>query len=84
MRYQKQLTQNLATITPIPAFVYRMIWPWRMVALIRLAMDGIADFEGLRNALPSLDASTTAVSALLEPVNFSFWMASNMPLSQVE
>lgn len=86
MEHQERLIQNLAAVTAIPTFVYRMLWPWRMVGLIRLAMDDISDFEGLRNVLPSLDDSCSAGTAplLLEPVHFSFWMASNMPFSQDE
>jgi Lon protease-like protein len=84
MKHQEQLIQKLSTITPTPAFVYRMIWPWRMVGLIRVAMDDSPDLEGLRHALPCLDTKSANEAALLEPINFSFWMASNMPFSEEE
>lgn len=76
----EQMIQKISQVSSIPYMAYKGVWPWRLVALIRSALDRIPSFEGLRKKLPSLDTN----NALLEPTLFSFWMASNMSLKEEE
>lgn len=76
----------LSSVTPLPYFVYKRYWPWRLVGLIREALDSRPSLKDLRSNLPSLEnlSSLEGTSPLLDPVQFSFWMASNMSLKEDE
>ena len=78
--HQKQVVQNLSNVSSIPQIALKAVWPWRLVGLIRTALDRVSVFDGLTKNLPSLNEN----SPLLEPTAFSFWMSCNMSLSQEE
>jgi len=77
---QQQVMEKLANASSIPNIAFKSVWPWRLVGLIRTALDRVSVFDGLTKNLPALHEN----SPLLEPTLFSFWMASNMSLSQEE
>jgi len=80
-QHQKQVMQKLSHVSSIPHIALKTVWPWRLVVLIRTALDRVSVFDGLTKNLPTLQEN----SCLLEPTVFSFWMASNMSiLSQEE
>jgi ATP-dependent protease La (LON) substrate-binding domain/Yippee zinc-binding/DNA-binding /Mis18, centromere assembly len=62
---------SLSRMTPIPTHCYRMVWPWRLVQQIQLVLERIPNTSSL---LPQ--------SCTLEPMEFSFHLASNLALSQ--
>ena len=74
-----RLVWNLAIVTPIPYFVYQMVWPWRIVEQIVEILKSNTDKNNLY--LPSLGDIGDSV---LEPTAFSFWIASNWPLTEEE
>lgn len=78
--HHKLLIQKLANASSIPHVALKIVWPWRLVGLIRSALDRVSVFDGLTKNIPSLQEN----SSLLEPTSFSFWMACNMSLSQEE
>lgn len=91
------MIRHLSYTTPIPALAYNFVWPWRLVHDICAELINIPAWEGLRNSLPassgwvtSSDSSTAAgqpfshLSNASDPMAFSFWMASNLPLSDFE
>jgi Lon protease-like protein len=73
--HQDRIVWNLSMITPVPYFVYQRVWPW---TLMRKLIDTLETHEGKAN-LPSLGEID---ESMLEPTKFSFWMASNMPLTE--
>jgi hypothetical protein len=89
------LKLSLRTFTP--AIVYQALWPWRLCQKICDLIQNTAEFQGLRDILPSaaglrcefgstIGASTTPfVGRLLievvDPSAFANWVAANMPLS---
>ena len=77
---QAQTIRKLSQVSSIPYIAYKNTWPWRLVWLIRTALDRIPGFEGLRKNLPPLQSH----DSLLEPTSFSFWMTSNMSLKEEE
>jgi hypothetical protein len=85
-RYHNRLIQRLSIVSPYPPFVYQLAWPWKMVADILEAVKRVSTFTGLSQSLPSLDDDTcdNDTHRFLEPLEFSFWMASNMPMSEEE
>ena len=72
---QDVLLHSLSQITPIPEFVYKEFWPDRLVAQIRECMAGSPTFSGCLEALRASD---------IDPMNTSFRMASNLPLTHDE
>jgi hypothetical protein len=76
----KQVMEKVSSVSCIPDIALKTVWPWRLVGLICTALDRISVFDGLKKNLPALNED----SPLLEPTLFSFWMASNMSLSQQE
>ena len=54
LRYHSQIIRNLARVTSMPTVAYNIAWPWRLVGLIRSAIDRIHSFEGLRKIIPPL------------------------------
>ena len=83
--------KDLAQCTPLPSYAYKMVWPWRLVQKICSELSEIPAWEGLRSSLPpsagvvqedeTVDASNGRfLSSMADPLAFSFWMASNMPL----
>ena len=62
---------SLSRMTPIPTHCYRMVWPWRLVQEIQLVLDRIP------NNVLLLPRSCT-----VEPMAFSFHLASNLALSE--
>mmetsp|Transcript_34576 Transcript_34576/g.83847 ORF Transcript_34576/g.83847 Transcript_34576/m.83847 type:complete len:309 (-) Transcript_34576:1070-1996(-) len=77
----------LAQISPTPYFVHRNKSPWRLVSRVVKKINA----SGGRNHLPCLvdevDALSPSPSAsqsptLSDPTKFSFWCASNLPLSE--
>ena len=85
--HHDQVIRGLSQVSCIPYMALKSVWPWRLVGLIRTALDQHPVFDGLRKNLPPLVASSvgsqddsTQSSSLLEPTAFSFWMASNMSL----
>jgi hypothetical protein len=91
------VTAYLEKISPIPAFAWERVWPWKLMRLIKEQIATISAWEGLRSSNKSLFSSTanattqpahTLSSSSSFPNNdpslFSFWMASNLPLSSVE
>lgn len=87
-----RVLRALSTVSPVPVFVYQQTWPWKLVADIVTAVRRVSNFAGLCTRIPDSDAendntpTTTAAQqhSFLEPLAFSFWMASNMPLSEPE
>jgi hypothetical protein len=75
--HQDRIVWNLSMVTPVPYFVYQKVWPWK---LMRKLIDTLETHEGKAN-LPSLGEID---DSMLEPTKFSFWMASNMPLTEEE
>jgi len=85
VQHHDQIIHHLSVISPIPDFVHQIAWPWKLVATIRQSMDNIPTFAGLSKVLPSLDDNVGNESrSLLDPLQFSFWMASNLPLKEQE
>lgn len=87
----ERIIQNMSLVTPMPSFVIRRAWPWRLVGLIRTALDRNPAFEGFRKNLPHLPGSeevdgneAAPLASLLDPLRFSFWMSCNMPFSEKE
>ena len=78
--HHEQMMQKVSNASSIPYMAFNSLWPWRLVGLIRTALDRVSVFDGLTKNLPSLEENIP----LLEPTLFSFWMASNMSLSQEE
>jgi hypothetical protein len=78
--HQKQIIHNLSNVSSIPQIALKAVWPWRLVGLIRTALDRNPIFDGLTKILSNLNEN----SPVLEPTSFSFWMACNMSLSQEE
>jgi cereblon len=74
---QNQLAWNLSMLTPTPYFVYQIFWPWKLVDNLVAALK---ENDGQAN-LPCLGEIDREV---LEPMRFSFWMASNMPFTERE
>ena len=75
--HQDRIVWNLSMVTPVPYFVYQSVWPWK---LMQKLIDTLGTHEGKAN-LPSLGEID---DYMLEPTRFSFWMASNMPLTEEE
>ena len=90
--FTNKVQKNLAHCSPVPSFAYDMVWPWRLVHKICTELSEIPAWEGLRNSLPPSSGlvkeekeSNSAsniwfLSNMVDPLSFSFWMASNMPL----
>lgn len=78
----------LAQISPTPYFVHRNKSPWILVSKVVKKINA----SGGRNHLPCLvdevessssSSSSTSLSPILSnPTKFSFWCASNLPLSE--
>ena len=80
----------LAQISPTPYFVHRNKSPWRLVSQVVEKINA----SGGRNHLPCLVDEVSASSSsspspsaslsptLCDPTKFSFWCASNLPLSE--
>ena len=111
MKRQRRVLHSLADRTPLPEFVYRKFWPWRLVALVRQALKRTPTFSGVLESLLTLENETcnsppvhesnidgssdtsiscqtptklTQSSTCMEPTQFAYWMASNLPLGQDE
>jgi cereblon len=67
------LIESLAKVSPMPKFVLKHMWPWRLVTEIQSSMQRIASLEGLSKSQPTKG-----------PTAFSFWIASNMALKESE
>ena len=80
-----QMVHSLSMVSSVPEFVYENHWPWRLVSLIKESMARSQTFAPFLDALPS-DGSTAENGFRKEedPVQLSFWMASNLPFSQQE
>ena len=76
LRRHEQLIDTLSLVSPIPKYVLRSYWPWRLAAEIRAGLESIPSLEGLRSNLPS-DGDQG-------PTQFAYWMAANMPLKETE
>jgi len=90
--HHEALIRQLSMVTPMSYLVYRQAWPWRLVGEM---VDTIQEYgrkshrtnnnhDGGDNLLTSLAEllKDKETSLLLDhPTQFSFWMASNMPLS---
>jgi hypothetical protein len=83
---QRYLTHNLALLTPLPAFCYYNLWPWRIMNEIQAALQWIPSYEGILGALPAGDKVSASEHArrLSDPIYFSYWIASNLALQQSE
>lgn len=91
---EDQVIQNISRLWGVPAFAYRALWPWRLVAQIREVMKRTPTLKGLNQSLEAaLDNSkdddqhqhrASPRRLLLEPLLFSFWMASNLALCSQE
>jgi cereblon len=86
LSYHNRLIHGLSTVSPLPSFVYQLAWPWKMVADIVQAVKRVSIFSGFSDSIPSLEDNDNSGSTyrFLEPLAFSFWMASNIPLSENE
>ena len=59
-RTQKDnVVTSFAMITPFPEFIYRKIWPWRLVSLIREEMKSSHTFRAFSHFLPHADNMTS-------------------------
>ncbi|KAG7374691.1 ATP-dependent protease La LON substrate-binding domain containing protein [Nitzschia inconspicua] len=74
---QDQVAWNVAQVTPLPYFVHRIFSPWCMMERIR----GVLMTNAGGNNLPSLGEDEIG-QKYLEPTQFSFWIANNLPLKE--
>ena len=82
----------LSQITPTPSFAYNSHWPCKLVQEICKELSEIPAWEGLWRSLPpssgytdkDIDEDCAWASNHADPLEFAFWMASNMPLSLSE
>ena len=74
---QNQFIWNLSMVTPVPHFVYQQYWPWKIVESL---LETLQASDG-RSNLPTVELGDDIAK---EPTTFSFWMASNLPLSENE
>lgn len=82
---------NLSQRTRTPAIAYRALWPWRLCQKICDIIQDTAEFQGLRDILPSAAGlccekrPTPSLERLMievvDPSAFANWVAANMPLS---
>jgi len=82
-RYKhKQIQKHLSQITPIPQFVYQMVWPWKLVQDVIQEIQANASLnKSVGQNLPSCCGVTETKefnAALVNPVQFSFWMSGNL------
>jgi cereblon len=91
------IISSLAMITPFPEFIYRKIWPHRLILLIQEEMASSPTFQAFLQCLPrhgdnystehtdSDDALCRTCNKAIEendPIKLSFWLASNLPFSE--
>jgi len=83
---QRQLARSVSLVTPVPYFVYKRTWPWSLAASIRDDLERIPSFAGVLESLPSEDDAIDGEKArrLADPLYFSYWLASNLPLGKDE
>lgn len=68
-----------ALVTPIPEHIYWRYSPWRLIDSIRETTERIPAYEELFKTLKS--GSDKIEQRMANPVDFSFWLASNLPFS---
>lgn len=94
---QNGVVLKLSLRTFTPAIAYQALWPWRLCQKICDLIQNTAEFQGLRDILPSAAGlccefvSTTGTSTtpivgrllieVVDPSAFANWVAANMPLS---
>jgi hypothetical protein len=71
--HHDQIIDTLATVSMIPKFVWQNTWPWKIMADIRDRLTRLPNLKDL--TLPPDDHG---------PSKFSFWLASNLPLTKSE
>jgi cereblon len=91
------IISSLAMISPFPEFIYRRVWPWRLVSLIQEKMAASPTFQAFLQCLPrhgdsvskehtdSNDALWGTFNEVVEendPIKLSFWLSSNLPFSE--
>jgi ATP-dependent protease La (LON) substrate-binding domain/Yippee zinc-binding/DNA-binding /Mis18, centromere assembly len=86
------------TLTPIPSFVMRQLWPQRLMETLWEDVENTPSLEGLRSSLYEWCSSESMANKSIEerrvisqrilstrtPTEFSHWMASNMALTNDE
>ena len=76
------VTKYLESISPIPAFAWEKVWPWKLMHMILEEIATSSTWEGLRSNTPSIKSGSAA--PVQDPSSFSFSMASNLPFSSAE
>mmetsp|Transcript_2301 Transcript_2301/g.4185 ORF Transcript_2301/g.4185 Transcript_2301/m.4185 type:complete len:778 (-) Transcript_2301:676-3009(-) len=77
---QSRMRDTLASVSPLPAFAYQIVWPWRLMDLIQHALSDTSGWDGVKRY--NQDGSRDGIPQ--NPTQFSFWVAANMPLSEAE
>eukprot|EP00797_Seminavis_robusta_P031500 Sro686_g187140.2 (440) ;mRNA; r:40993-42312 len=85
--HHESLIRHLALVTPTPHLAYRKVWPWGMVGRIVetiQASNNNNQQSSLLTSLAELLRDPETATLMDHPTAFSFWMASQMPLSVKE
>jgi len=77
---QSRMRDTLASVSPLPAFAYQIVWPWRLMDLVQHALSDTSGWDGVKRY--NQDGSRDGIPQ--NPTQFSFWVAANMPLSEAE
>ena len=67
-----RIIDHIASVSPIPKFILQRMWPWKLVSEIQASIDRVQSLKGLNRP------------GRKEPISFSFWIASNLPLKESE
>lgn len=89
LSHHESLIRQLSMVTPIPYIAYKQVWPWRLVGQIvdsiqTRSQNAEQSAGSLLVSLAEMLRDKTTSSLIDHPTNFSFWLASNMPLSVEE
>jgi ATP-dependent protease La (LON) substrate-binding domain/Yippee zinc-binding/DNA-binding /Mis18, centromere assembly len=71
--HHDRIIDTLAAVSMVPKFVWQNTWPWKLVTDIQDRLSRLPNLKDL--TLPPDDHG---------PSMFSFWLASNLPLTQSE
>lgn len=83
-RVERELV-GLSRVSPIPEFVYKTTWPWKLVLDILETMEKSMSLAGLLDGLKATSGNIEGSQRhLTEPLQFSFYMASNLPIARDE
>jgi ATP-dependent protease La (LON) substrate-binding domain/Yippee zinc-binding/DNA-binding /Mis18, centromere assembly len=73
-KYYEQVLRSLSIVSPVPIHALRMVWPWRLVAVIQESMKTTPALAGLELVLQPMVRSAVTVegdSSALPPLEVS-------------